>query len=72
MTRKPLMTKRDLLKLLESVPDDALLVKPGHSDGEGYSDIFSIEAVSIIEEYTWKGKYAKSNQETSFVAYVIS
>lgn len=52
------MTKLQLLKLLESIPDDATIVVDGHSDGTGFTDVIGIDPVTAIEwVHDWEGDY---------------
>lgn len=65
------MTKKELIKLLESIPDDAIIVKEGHSDSCGFNDISEITPIQIREDQDWSGKYHESPHD-AFKAYVIS
>lgn len=56
------MTKKELIELLAPFPDDTLIVKPGHSDGDGYSDIYELEKIFICEMNSWRGRYAPSDK----------
>lgn len=52
------MTKLDLIKLLEGIPDDAMVVVDGHSDGSGFVDIAGVDAVTVIDwSHDWEGDY---------------
>jgi hypothetical protein len=53
------MTKIELLKLLEGIPDDAIVVVNGHSDGDGYDNITNVDVVQVIsrKEPDWEGEY---------------
>jgi hypothetical protein len=54
------MTKIELLKLLEGIPDDAMVVVNGHSDGSGYDNITSVDAIQVIsKERDWEGEYLR-------------
>ncbi len=52
------MTKKELLKLLENVPDDGLIIVHGHSDGTGYNDVTELKPTLIISGFNgWEGTY---------------
>lgn len=52
------MTKLELLKLLEGIPDDAIMVIHGHSDGMGFDNITNVDAHQVItHEPDWEGEY---------------
>ena len=52
------MTKLELLKLLEGIPDDAIMVVNGHSDGSGFNNITNVDAFQVIEKNPdWEGEY---------------
>ena len=52
------MTKIELLKLLEGIPDDAIVVVNGHSDGCGFENITNVDAFQVIsKEHDWEGEY---------------
>jgi hypothetical protein len=52
------MTKKELLKLLEGIPDDAIVVVNGHSDGSGYEEITNVDSFQVIKiDRCWEGEY---------------
>jgi len=52
------MTKIELLKLLEGIPDDALIVVNGHSDGSGFNNITNVDAFQVVSQKPdWEGEY---------------
>jgi hypothetical protein len=56
------MTKIKLLKLLEGIPDDAIIVVDGHSDGYGFSDATNVDALQVVShEPDWEGEYLDYN-----------
>lgn len=69
------MTKKELLELLKDIPDDALLIRYGHSDGSGYEDISEVFQTKIVKcvERTWEGQYdTHFNCEVPYItAYLI-
>ena len=61
------MTKLELLKLLEGIPDNAIIVKHGHSDGSGYEDIYGINDVTVVlDGGSWAGEYAPYEDSRDF------
>jgi hypothetical protein len=52
------MTKKELIELLAPFPDDTIVTTDGHSDGSGYSDIFSVTERTVVEQRSWQGNYA--------------
>jgi len=51
------MTKKELVELLKDVPDDAVMVMPGHSDSDGMVDIYSVNKEEVCQYQDWSGGY---------------
>jgi len=72
------MNKLDLLKLLESVPDDGLIVINGDQNGDGFiaaTELTPIEIINNNKINKWEGEYllytTLSANNAPFVAYRI-
>lgn len=60
------MTKKDLIELLKDLPDDALIVVNGHSDGDGYDDCDDLQQLALFRLVpgSWRGKYIEAHPAT--------
>ena len=71
------MTKKELIDLLADVPDDTVVLLPGHSDTSGTywsaSDVARIDVVAI-DGRSWSGEFQdcdKDNAQNGFAAICI-
>jgi hypothetical protein len=71
------MTKKELLELLDNVPDDTVILLPGHSDTSGtYWSASDVELVDVVAlaDWCWSGEFQdcdKDNAQNGFAAVCI-
>jgi hypothetical protein len=71
-----MMTKRELLRLLQDIPDDGIIAVYGHSDSNGYDDATDVQELQVFIEPCWNGKYHEvlplpGNTEKGITIYCI-
>lgn len=63
------MTKKELLKMLESVPDDAIIVRQERTSVSVYNDICEIDDIKVVildDRSYWAGAYANYDVDRDF------